>query len=887
MSLEPGSKLGPYEIIEKAGAGGMGEVYKARDSRLDRIVAIKILPNAIAGMPDFKQRFEREARAISSLNHAHICTLYDVGQQDDCDFLVMEFLEGETLSERLQRGPVPYAEMLQIAVQVAGALDAAHRQGLVHRDLKPGNVMLTKEGAKLMDFGLAKMATGGAAAQAVTAITQTTPLTGVGTILGTMQYMSPEQLEGKEADARSDIFAFGALLYELATGRRAFEGSSQATLIAAIIEREPSPISQTIPNMPPLFERLVQKCLAKDPARRWQSAADLCDELRWISQAGSQVGLPAHVARRRKFKFTVARVVGAVAVVVSLVLAWLLFSRPAEVHYTNRFIFSPSRESREIVSVNWSRISPDGRLIAFRATDTLGNNLLWIRPMNSLESYPLRGTENIARQFWSPDSRYLAFFKANQLYKIPVAGGPTQLICEASGADGNWGSKGFVIFDNAASDTLRYVPASGGTPQIATKLDSAAGEQSSAWPWFLSDGIHFLYVCYTKEGRRLKVGSLESDESSVIFNEDQMANLSSRVEFCRQGYLLFIRDKLLLAQKFDENKFKLIGEPVPVAQGIDFSGNASTFGTSDNGVLLYQHTSTSNLSELVWVDRTGKVLEKVGEPDSYRDIRLSPDNSKLAFSLFDEHGDNEDIWIRDFKRNLVSRLTFDKPSNIGPVWSPDGKYIAYGETDDHYFKSAYKRADGQGAVHYLPNLDTLITVPFSWPNDSSIYLICAGNGFDVLRYNLNDSTATPVLTSKYREIFPTESNNGKYLLYSSDESGKSEMYVKELGGTQGRWQISNDVGYMPWWSHNNREIFYVGIADGLNVVDVSMDGGKFEIGQPVQLFRQPLSIGGFNMSRYAVSNDAQRFLLNKPLESKNDDEIIIVQNWLEELKSHD
>ncbi|MEE8576484.1 MAG: protein kinase, partial [candidate division Zixibacteria bacterium] len=424
MALEAGQKLGPYEIIAQAGAGGMGEVYKANDTRLDRIVAIKVLSTSIAQSVDFKARFEREAKAISSLNHSNICTLYDVGHQDGLDFLVMEFLEGETLSERLARGPVPYPEMLQIAIQIAIALDSAHRQGLIHRDLKPGNVMLTKDGAKLMDFGLAKLAIDEKSPQGMTAITQSTPLTGVGTIIGTMQYMAPEQLDGAEADARSDIFAFGALLYEMTTGKRAFEGNSNATLIAAIIEREPISVSVLIPSTPPIFERLVNKCLAKDPQKRWQSAADLSDELRWISQAGSQVGLPAHLSKRRKIKFTLARIVGAIFITTSLILSYLLFFQPTPEMYTNRFILSPSNNVTEIRSVNWSRISPDGRLIAFRATDTLGVTLLWIRPLNSLEPYPLRGTEGITRQFWSPDSKYIAFFKDNQLYKTPITGGP-------------------------------------------------------------------------------------------------------------------------------------------------------------------------------------------------------------------------------------------------------------------------------------------------------------------------------------------------------------------------------------------------------------------------------------------------------------------------------
>ncbi len=884
MELEAGFKLGPYEIIEPAGAGGMGEVYKAKDSRLNRTVAIKILPENIAGMPDFKQRFEREAKAISSLNHSNICTLYDVGHQDKYDYLVMEFLEGETLDARLSRGPIPYNEMLRIAVQIAGALDSAHRQGLIHRDLKPGNVMLTKEGCKLMDFGLAKLAVNGGSPQGMTAITQTTPLTGTGTILGTIQYMAPEQLEGKEADARTDIFAFGALLYQMTTGKRAFEGTSQATLIAAIIEREPPSISVLLPATPPLFERLVKKCLEKDPQKRWQSAADLSDELRWISQAGSQVGLPVQIARRRKFKFTVARIVGAVGIATSLLLGYLLLMQPEGVRYTNRFGISPSSETAEIRSVNWSRISPDGRMIAFRATDTLGVSLLWIRPLNSLEPYPLRGTEDITRQFWSPDSKHIAFFKGNQLYKIPVAGGPPQLICDTFGSDGNWGSKGYILFDGMATDTLKFVSASGGTPQYATPLDSAKGEQSSAWPWFLSDGVHFLYVLYTTTGSQLRVGSIESDESTLIFDEDEMRLIDSRVEFCKQGYLLFIKDKLLLAQRFDEHKFKLIGEPVPVAQGIDRAGNTFTFGSSDNGVLLYQYSSTSNQSELVWYDRQGVEIEKVGDPDTYRDIALSPDNSKVVFGLYDQQGSNEDLWIRDFKRNLVSRLTFDKPNNVMPTWSPDGKYIAYSETEGGSFKVKYKRADGQGVIQGIESLDTLISAPAHWFSDSVLYLTVNSNGLSIYSYNLSEDSLNPVIATQYREVTPSVSKNGKYILYMSNESGRNEIYVSELGGDRGRWQVSNDGGYSPCWRGDNKEIFFLQGSD-LMAVDVSMADGRFEIGQPKKLFSKPLNFSGVaSATRYCAAPDGQKFLMNVAIQTQSNDNIILVQNWLEELQ---
>ena len=885
MSLEAGKTFGPYKIIEKAGEGGMGEVYKAQDSRLERTVAIKILPANIAGMADFKQRFEREAKAISSLNHPNICTLYDVGREDGYDYLVMEFLQGETLGNRLAKGPIPYDEMLQIAIQIASALESAHKQGMIHRDLKPGNVMLTKDGAKLMDFGLAKVAMDPTAPEGLTAaITQATPLTGVGTILGTMQYMAPEQLEGKEADARSDIFAFGALLYEMTTGKRAFEGTSQATLIAAIIERDPVSISIVIPTTPPLFERLVKKCLSKDPQKRWQSASDLLDELRWISQAGSQVGLPLHLSKRRKVKFTIARVVGAVFILSTAILAYMQFMIPKAPVYTNRFTMSPANEVDEIRSISWSRISPDGRLVAFRATDTLGVNMLWIRPLNSLEPYPLRGTENIGRQFWSPDSKQIAFFKSNQLYKIPVAGGPAQLICDSYGADGNWGSAGYILFDGNSTDTLKYVSASGGTPQFATKIDSSKGERSSAWPWFLSDGIHFIYTLFTNDGRQIRVGSLESDESVLLFNEKEMQKIQSRIEYCKQGYLLFNRDNLLLAQEFDEKNFKLIGEAKPVAQGIDLSGNASTFGASDNGILLYQYAATSALAELVWFDRNGVLIEKVGNPDTYRDIALSPDGSKLLFGLYDEQGQNEDLWVRDFKRDLISRLTFDKPDNLVPSWSPDGKYIIYAEFTEGSIQTKYKRADGQGKIQSLGVLDSVLNAPFDWYSDSILYITTQDKNFDVSKFDFSDSSVTPILNSSFDEVGASVSNNGKYILYMSNESDRNEIYVKELGGEGGRWQISTDGGFSARWSADNTEIFYRS-RNMLKAVDVKVGDNNFEVGESHTLFTLELNYNGnFAASRFSASNDGQKFLMNVPLNSNSEQNIIIVQNWLEELK---
>jgi len=645
MSLNAGDKLGPYEIIEAAGAGGMGEVFKAKDTRLDRTVAIKILPTAIASMPGFRQRFEREAKAISSLNHPNICTLYDVGHENDADFLVMEYLEGETLSDRLLKGPIPYDELIQLAVQIAAALDSAHQQGMIHRDLKPGNVMLTKDGAKLLDFGLAKLQQESEAAQGVSPITQTTPLTGAGTILGTIQYMAPEQLEGKEADARSDIFAFGALLYEMATGKRAFEGKSNATLIAAIIEREPASISVIVPNMPPLFERLVKKCLSKDPQKRWQSASDLCDELRWMSQAGSQVGLPAHIAAKRKLNFTVARVVGAIAICTTFVFGYLYYAekaKPAVELPVSRFTINVRQGLHDVY---WPRISPDGRTVAFRATDSLGNTSIWIRPVNSLDAYPLLNTDSPQRFFWSPDSKSLAFFVGNQLKRIPITGGQAQLICQGpSGADGSWSDNDLIIFDGRAGDTIKIVAAGGGIPRPAAPVDTSAGEIAGAWPWFLPGGKTFLYTADARKTGEdagattyLKLGFSDSLVSRRLYEVPGV----SRVEYSPEGYILYVQDDNLIALPFDAEKLEVTGEPKPVAMKIGAAANTYAFGVSNTGVLLYQTNNQTDMTEIAWYDRSGKKLGSVGQVASYSSVRLSPDGSRIAYNVLDPSASHE------------------------------------------------------------------------------------------------------------------------------------------------------------------------------------------------------------------------------------------------------
>jgi serine/threonine protein kinase len=499
MSLSPGTRLGPYEILAPLGAGGMGEVYKARDTRLDRTVAVKVLPAHLSFNPEVRARFEREARAVSSLSHPHICTLHDVGRHEEIDFLVMEYLDGETLAHRLEKGPLPLTEVLRHGVEIASALDVAHRSGIVHRDLKPGNIMLTKGGAKLLDFGLAR-ATGlaGTAGDLTHSPTMTRPLTAEGSIVGTFQYMAPEQLEGKEADARSDIFSFGAVLYEMATGRRAFEGKSQASLIAAILEHEPAPISSLQPMAPASFERIVRQCLAKEPDDRWQTAGDLKRELNWIAE-GSQAGVAAPVTQRRRSRERIAWGLVAVLSLLSVAsVAGYLARAPKPAPVIRSSIQTPEKQF-----VSFVALSPDGTRLVFSAKAVGAQPSLWVRRLDDARSEPIPGTEEATFPFWSPDGRFLAFFADGKLKKVDLAGGPVVTICEAErGVGGTWGRDGTILFAPTPSSPLFRVPSSGGKPAPVTKFDQKRPETMHRYPVFLPDGRHFLYAAATTRPTR-------------------------------------------------------------------------------------------------------------------------------------------------------------------------------------------------------------------------------------------------------------------------------------------------------------------------------------------------------------------------------------------------
>jgi serine/threonine protein kinase len=639
----------------------MGEVYKAEDTRLDRIVAIKILPNAD---PDLKQRFEREAKAIAALTHPHICTLHDVGHQEGTDYLVLEYLEGETLTDRLKKGALSRDQALEYAIQIADALDKAHRHGITHRDLKPGNVMLTKSGAKLLDFGLAKSAAPAVTTTGLSMLPTMPPaVTAQGMILGTLQYMAPEQLEGKEADARTDIFALGCVLYEMLTGRRAFPGDSHASVIAAILGRDPAPIAKLQPGVTAALDHIVRRTLAKAPDDRFQTARDLLLELKWVAEERPESGTQSTTARpaTRERLLTTLLTIASIA---ALGVAALHFFERVPVKSPGIFdVLLPD----DLTFESWSDspvVSPDGRLVVFSASRA-GPRQLWVRPLDSRSFTPLQGTEGGFGPFWSADSRSVAFFAAGKLKRVAAAGGPVVTLCDSETSlysSGSWNSAGVILL-SAAPGVIYRVTEAGGVPQALTKL--APGERDHTMPAFLPDGRRFLYV--VSGGRPgLSVASLDGSESTRILDGASMA------AYADPGYLLFTTGQTLLAQRFDPQALQLRDAPVPLVADVFWS----RFSVSRNGVLAYRPASAPELSRFVWISRDGNRLGVVGGPGPYVQMTLSPSGRKLAIQRREE-GNNHDLWLLDLASSVLSRLTSDPADDSDPVWSPDERSIVF------------------------------------------------------------------------------------------------------------------------------------------------------------------------------------------------------------------
>ena len=895
----------------------MGEVYKGRDTRLDRTVAIKVLPEALAADPQFRERFDREARTISRLAHPNICTLFDVGEEAGTAFLVMELLEGETLESRCARASakgsgLPLDEAMRIGMQLADALAAAHRQGIVHRDLKPGNIFLVRSGgasappiAKLLDFGLARTAPALTVSGATSA--PTTPaqaMTVPGTILGTFQYMAPEQVEGGHADARTDIFAFGSVLYEMITGKKAFEGKTQTNLVAAILERDPPPLTTVQPLAPPLVDSIVRKCLAKNPDDRWQTASDLGSALRWAAEganattsgATSVAGTPRTGARRiANAAVAAVAILGSVAI--GIAMAGRYMSNVAAPAAAVRFEVQPPANvtltPAPIGSAAQLALSPDGRRLAFVATPKRATSQLWIRPLDGVQAEPLPGTEGASYPFWSPDSRFIAFFAGGKLKKIDTTGGVPQVLCPAgAGRGGAWHPDGFILFVGQGNRPISRISASGGVVTAATKFDPGQSVLGQAWPQFLPDGRHFLYFQRSTkpEHRGVHVTALGSSSSSRILESDGMAVYAS-------GHLVFVRDGTLFAQAFDDRTLQTNGDPVRIGEHIGYWTAGLGYAAvtvSPTGVLAHG-PSVRLTTSLRWHDRSGASTAPPTAPAQYTTPRLSPDQKSVVVAMTDGATAQPDLWVLGLARGTTSRLTSDPATDWFPAWSADGGRLLFG-SNRLGVTTPFQKVVGGGpeepAAESLFNAVGATSPGATSPSDTSgdgrllLYTQLTQQGYDLGVLTLTgERKASTFLSTPFNEAQARFSPNTRWVAYASDESGTFEVYVRPFPPASGQTQISIAGGTQPEWRRDGKELFYISADGKLTAVPVTTDGATFSAGTPRALFdvEVPEPNPPFPTD-YAVTADGQRFLVNTVVDQPTHPALTVILNWTSGLK---
>jgi serine/threonine protein kinase len=907
MALTSGTRLGPYEIESPLGAGGMGEVYRARDTRLERTVAIKVLNAQLVASIELRARFDREAKIISQLQHPNICVLHDVGNEGPIDYLVMEFLQGESLAERLRKGPLAPEQVLTIAIEIADALEKAHRAGVVHRDLKPGNVMLTKSGAKLLDFGLAKplsatVASGPGSGRSpsvfAAALTQTmpapspaTPLSTAGAVIGTVHYMSPEQIQGIEADARSDIFSFGVMLFEMVTGKRTFEGKTQASIVGQILAVDPPSVSTLRPQTPPGLDRVIRLCLDKDPDERIQTAHDLKLQLQAIAEAPfTTTQAPVVVpARRSWLPWFTAGVLALAAIAFGL--AYLQSSRAPQVSVHSYVL--PPEKATFLLTGNSSGppvLSPDGLRIAFVAKNADGRQMLWIRPLNSAVAQPMSGTEGATYPFWSADSRYVGFFAAAKLNKVDASGGPPQALCDVpSGRGGTWNNTGIIVFAPDTNAGLARVDAAGGTRVALSTLD--AKETSHRWPDFLPDGNHFLYFAHgaTSADSGIYLAALDSKERKLLLRND------SNALYAAPGYLLFVRDNTLMAQRLNLRSLALEGEAKPVADHVAVNTDTwrSILTASANGELLYQHGAAGGGSQLVWYDASGKPGEPVlPETADYYGPMLSPDAGKLAFAL--ETNGIADIWVVDLARHTKTRITFGPMYSSNPLWWPDGKSIVFsygpsgGATDSLYRQNA----DGTGSKEKLLETPGITEFASSVSPDGRYISYMrrdpkSNTGFDIWALPMfpdksGEQKPFPVVATNFLDVTPSFSPDGKWLAYANNETGRMEIYIQPFPSGAGRWQVSTAGGTRPNWRKDGKELFFFSTDQQMMAVDVHQNGASLQLGTPHALFKATtVSVAS---GPYTVSADGKKFVVNTVLPQSITEPLTLITNWPADLK---
>ena len=901
MAITIGQQLGSYEITALLGKGGMGEVYRARDTKLKRDVAIKILPADLAGDPDRLIRFEREAHLLASLNHPNIGAIYDFDESNGTKFFVLELVLGETLADLIVRGPVPVDESLAICRQIAEALDAAHDKGIIHRDLKPANIKITPDSkVKVLDFGLGKLSErDGVAAtlsQSPTLMTARASIEGV--ILGTAAYMSPEQTRGREIDRRSDIWSFGCVVFELLTGKQAFEGETVSDLFASILRGEPD-WSALPPTIAESVRVLLKRCLQKDVRRRLQhiGEARIAMEDAAVPITATPAPPVASIAPRRPPKLWM---IGAATLALSLIgLTVFLTShyRPIPEMRVVQFDVAPppggAFEQGAGVIFTVPTISPDGRYLAFTARDPSGKVLLWVRPLESSSPRSFPGTEGAAFPFWSPDSRSIAFYTQQKLKKVDLAGGPPQTICDAGNfRRGTWNKDNNILFAEGSKATLQRVAASGqGKPVEVTHL--ASGQMAHRSPWFLPDGRHFLYyVQGPAENSGVFVGALDSGDTKRVLPADAGAVYSET------GDLLFVRQGTLLRQPFDVKRLEVTGDPVPVADHVPVNTSVGAFSVSNNGVLTYRPAAAAEQVVLTWVDRSGKAIETVGAPAEYRGVNLSPDGKRIA--VHRHEGDGGDIWIFEPSHGPMSRLTFDpNRDNSSPVWSPDGIHLAYSAFQDGRWRIYQKLATGNSNEEQLVETD-LNTAPMSWsPDGKRILLRVVDNNTqgDQSVFYFGDKKITPFIKGPNNDLWGQISPDGNWVAYTSNETGQYEVYVRSFPSGTAQYQLSGGGGMFPRWRQDGKELFFLTLGGRQRMASVKIDasGSNFKFERPVELFDTAyvnFTHGGGSGGTFlpwAISRDGQRFLIPRPEypESANSaatTPISVIVNWAATLK---
>jgi serine/threonine protein kinase len=887
LAIHAGQRVGPYEILAVIGAGGMGEVYRARDIRLSRDVALKILPEIFAADPDRMARFEREARVLAALSHPHIAAIHGLEESGTTRALVMELLEGPTLADRIAAGPIPLDEALPIAKQIAEALEYAHDHGVIHRDLKPSNIKVSTDGSvKVLDFGLAKALQD----EPVTADPRDSPTLSMaatmpGVILGTAAYMSPEQAKGKPVDRRADIWAFGVVLFEMLTGKPLYSEDTVAETLASIIKEDP-PLDRLPSKTPPNIGNLLRRCLDKDPRQRLRDIGEARITIERMSDASA-----APVAAPPKSRERLAWSIAAVFLIAALTLFAFAYFRPApEEKQAMRFFVSPPETwSLPMLTPTGASaaplaVSPDGRRIAFLAKSTDGKYLLWVRSLDTLTAQALAGTEGASSPFWSPDSRFLGFFAGGKLKKIEVSGGPPITLCDApAGRGGAWNREGVIVFTPTGNSAVQKVSASGGVPADATVFGQ--GETSHVWPRFLPDGQHFIYRANTGSVTGpVYVASLDSAERKLLLNVD-----SGNILYT-QGHLLFLRETTLMAQPFDARRLALTGDSFPIAEQIQASQTVNpngVFSASENGVLAYQTGAGTVGFQLVWFDRTGKQISALGDPARYSDLELSPDSKRASVSIPDQAGKGRDIWLYDMARGLRTRFTFDPADEFTSVWSPDGSRVVFNSRRRGHLDLYQKASSGAGTEELVLE-DDLDKYPTSWsPDGRSILYVTGANtprtGNDLFVLPLSgDRKPVPFLQTQFNEGPGQFSPDGRWIAYMSNESGGYEVYVAPFPGPGGKWQISTGVGAWPRWRRDGTEIFYLGFDGKMMAAAVNGKGSSFEVGDVKPLFETRAALG-FRYP-YDVSADGQRFLINTASEQTVSAPITVVVNWTAGLK---